>query len=89
MPAVYCFTEIDQIADFQIYKSFYDELNYDESYDDKSMSASELVISGTTNKTVIEGERTNSYLQEYSVNVEPGEYILQTAQVENEYISRR
>ena len=89
MPAVYCFTEIDQIAHFQIYKSFYDELNYDESYDDESMSASELVIKGTTKKTFIEGERTNSYLQEYAVNVEPGEYILQTAQVKNEAISRR
>ena len=89
MPAVYCFTEIDQIAHFQIYKSFYDELNYDESSDDESMSSSELVINGKTKKTVIEGERTNSYLQEYSVNVEPGEYILETAQARNESVSRR
>jgi len=75
MPAVYCFTEIDQIADFKIY--------------DESKSASEPVIIGKTKKTVIEGVKTDDYLQEYRANVKPGEYILQTAQEQNGFISRR
>lgn len=75
MPAVYCFTEIDQIADFKIY--------------DESKSTSEPVIIGKTKKTVIEGVKTDDYLQEYRANVKPGEYILQTAQARNGFISRR
>lgn len=75
MPAVYCFTEIDQIADFKIY--------------DESKSASQPVIIGKTKMTVIEGVKTDDYLQEYRANVKPGEYILQTAQARNGFISRR
>ena len=44
MPAVYCFTEIDQIADFKIF--------------DESKSASQPVAIGKTKKTVIEGVKT-------------------------------
>ena len=49
MPAIYCFTEMDQIADFKVYYEGFDEIFYDEL-----LSASEPVIIGKTNDSVIE-----------------------------------
>ena len=48
MPAIYCFTEMDQIADFKVYYEGFDEIFYDEL-----LSASEHVLIGKTNDSAI------------------------------------